>query len=405
MPVPGPLRLLLLLPLAVAAAGAAPPPPPPGDEPAKLRDQVLTTALADATRVKSAQALEKVDPEMLGNAFVEMGEKLKSSANLEFLVLFTTKEEARHLRYVAAWAAWMSAPEMAANAFLEKASVEDDREAVRAVEAAGFVAGAQRDKEAWKKLMEIAKGTRTTPGIEAARALDRAMERQLLRDLTETACAASDNHVRKHLVWAVMDLIGSDRATQKTFEGMRGRPGDVGKNAEECATVVLDKQAVPFTWKSDALKDAPAWWKAGRPKGLQCEFAVNDRDQETKDKFQSWFNELKKVNMAWWHYAASSLPRIARRTDKAFEIFDLKKKSLALDSSEILMCDTPWRGSYVLARDAGIAFSAQVGEPSRDHRGWEPAYVDLYSYMKASRQTVGKFQDWVDEAIAKKPWP
>jgi hypothetical protein len=399
--------LALLVPLSLASAAGAVPPPAPADEgTAKLREQVLDGALMEANRLKAALALERADPELLGNALLEMGEKQKSAGNLPFLVAFTMKEEARHLRYVAAWAAWSSAPEAAAAAYLDKVGTsEDEKGEVRAVEAAGFVAGAQKDRAALKRLLEIAKGPQATAAIEAARAVNRSMDRRMLQDAYEAACGAKDNHARKHLVWAAMDLCGSDRQAQKTFEGMRGKPGEIGRNASECAAILLDKQAVPFEWKPDALKDAPAWWKVGRPKDLKCEFAVNDKDKETKDKLQSWFDEAKKGSPAWGHYAASSLHRIARRTDKAYEIYDLKKKTLSIDSSEILQCDNPWKGSYVLCRDSGIAFSAQMGEPSRDHRGWEPAYVDLHSYMKACRQAVGKLQDWVDECVAKRPWP
>jgi hypothetical protein len=394
--------------LAVAAAVPLAPASAAGDDPAKLRDQVLDGAFLEANRVRAAQSLVRLDPEMLGGALVALGEK-KDPGNLPFLVTYTMKEEARHLRFVAAWAAWSSAPEAAAGAFLDKvAGAEDEKWSVRAVEAAGFINGVQKDKErtAHKRLVEIAATTAsTTTGIEAARALNRSMDRRGLQDLVEAACTTKDNHVRKHLCWAVMDLTGSEKSAQKTFEGMRAKTGDVGKNASECAAIMLDKQAVPHEWRPDALKDAVAWWKAGRPKDLKCEYAVSDKDTETKEKFQSWFDELKKTHNGWWHYAASSLHRIGRRANKDYEIYDLKKKTLMLDSSEILLCDTPWRGSYVIARDAGIAFSSQVGEPSRDHRGWEPAYVDLHSYMKASRQTVGKLQEWVDECIAKKPWP
>ncbi len=408
-----PRRVPTLLVLLLAAGLPAPPGAPaataaPEDDAAKLREKVLDSASTEKDRLKAAQALARVAPEQLGGALVEIGEKQKSAVNLPFLVAYDVQEETRHLRYVATWAAWMSAPDKAAEAFLETTGGDDERTAIRAIEAAGLVAGVQKDKPGfdkavWDKLIELAKGTRVTAGIEAARALDRAMDPRLLEKLKEACCAAADNHVRKHLVWAVLDLVGSDRTTTKAFEQMRGRPGELGKNAEECINILLDKQATPFKWTPDALKDAAAWWKGGRPKDLACEPTMKDKNM--KDKIQGWFDEMKKKTPAWENFTVSVLHHIAFRTDKAFEIYDLKKKTLMLDASEIAQCDNNWKGSYVVARDAGIGMCALLGEPSRDHRGWEPAYVDLYCFMKDNKMVVGKLQEWIDEQIAKKPWP
>jgi hypothetical protein len=387
-----------LLPGAPAAPAAA-----ADDAPEKLRDQVLDAAGNDGLRLKAAQALARKNPEMLGGALLELGEKTKNAVNLPFLVSYDVQEETRHLRYMATYAAWMSAPDKAAGAFLDKSAAEDEKVAIRAIEAAGLVAGVQRDKAAWDRLLELAKGKQVTAGIEAARALDRAMDPRLLEKLKEAGCAAADNHVRKHIVWAVLDLIGNDRTAAKAFEQMHGRPGDLGKNADECVSILGDKQAVPFAWKADVLKDAASWWKGGRPKDLKCDTTM--KDKAMKDRIQGWFDEMKKVTPAWESYAVSVLQHIGFRSEKSFEIFDLKKKTLMVDSTEIAQCDNNWKGSYVLARDAGIAMCALLGEPSRDHRGWEPAYVDLHSFMKANKQSAGKLQDWIDEQIAKKPWP
>jgi hypothetical protein len=401
-----PMRIPPALPLLLTALLLGAPPvtaAAPGDDPAALKGQVLDPAFMEKTRVQSAKSLGKADTEMLGAALLEIGEKQKNPANVPFLVSYTVQEEARHLRLLATWAAWSSAPDQALAGFLARADSADERESCRAIEAAGFVGAVMKDKSGWPKFAEVAKGARVQAGIEAARALNRTMDRRAEKDIIDAACNAQDNHVRKHLVWAVLDFEEGEKPVARLFEGLRAKPGDTGKNASECAQIVLDKQATPFKWRSDALKDAGGWWKTGRPKGLQPEIAI--KDDATKLKINEWLAEMKKEVPGWESYVRSVLHRIAYRADKDFEIFNLKKMTINIETSEVIRCESPWQGGYVLARDAGIAFSAQFGEPSRDHRGWEPAYADLYSYMKSTKHTPGKFAEFIDEALAKKPWP
>jgi len=395
------LALSVLLPSALLLAPV--PPAPAADDAATLKGQVLDAAFVEKTRVQSAKSLLKLDVEMLGAALLELGEKQKNPANLPFLVAYTVQEETRHLRLLATWAAWASAPDKAAAAFLDRSGAEDEREAVRAIEAAGFVGALTKDKETWPKLLSIAKGDRIQAGIEAARALNRTMDRRVERELIDAACNATENHIRKHLVWALLDFEGGDKPVQKIFEAQRARTGTPGKNANECVEIVKDAKAHAFTWRPDALKDAPAWWRAGRPKGLQPEIAI--KDDATKLKFADWLEGMKKEVPAWENYARSVLHRIAYRADKDYEVFNLKKLTMNIETSEVIRCESTWQGEYILARAAGIGFCAQFGEPSRDHRGWEPAYVDVYSFMKSTKQNPGKFGQFMDDSLAKQGWP
>ncbi len=390
---------LLLIGLALLPA----PPARSADDAAALRGQVLDPVFLEKSRVRSAQSLVKLDAEMLGSALLELGEKQKNPANLPFLVAYTVQEEARHLRFLATWAAWMSDPEKAAAAYLGRTGAEDEKEACRAIEAAGFIGAATKDRETWPKLVEVAKGPRVQAGIEAARALNRTMDRRAQKDIVEAACNAADNHVRKHLVWAVLDFEGGEKPVARIFESLKAKTGDTGKNAAECAQIVLDKQANPFAWRPEALKEAPSWWKSGRPKGLKPEYAIKDED--TRKKIDGWLAEMRKEAPAWENYVRSVLHRIAYRADKDYEVFNLKKLTMNIETSVIIRCETPWQGEYVLAQAAGIAFCSQFGEPSRDHRGWEPSYVDLHSFMKSTKRSPGKLGDFVEESLAKKAWP
>ncbi len=395
--------------LALLLALVPSPPPraclaaPPGEDLAKLRAQVLDGTGMDEPRLRAALALERADPEMLGNAFLEMAEKQKSAGDLNLLVAFTLQEETRHLRLMATYAAWQSAPDRAAAAFLEKIGDEDDKHVMRAVEAAGLIAPLLKDRTPYAKILEVAKGPRAFPGIEAARALNRAMDRRLEREIVDAACATPDNHVRKHLVWAVMDLEGDERPATKVFEAQRARAGPTGKNANECAEILKDKMATPFTWNPQALKDAGTWWRSGRPKDLQT--AITWKDKDIQDKFNSWFDEMKKDAPVWEHMARSCIPAVGLRTAKLPEVYDLKRRTFFIEATEIIQCQSAWQGSYVLARDAGIALAATLGEPSAGHRGWEVAYVDLHSFMKTTKHGGQTLEKFVDESVAKKGWP
>jgi hypothetical protein len=432
-------------PFALALAALAPgplaaSPRAPADDAAKLREQVLEGAFQLDTRLKSARSLEKASPEMLGATLLELAEGRKNPANLPFLVSLALEQETRLLRLLAVYAAWQSDPALAAGAFLDRVAPAgavstggggagttlDDRAAARAVEAAGLVAAVQKDRTAIPRLLEIARGkevdpptggadakdddrkektysARTLPGIEAARAVNRMMDKRSMRDLIRCAVETPDNHIRKHLVWAVLDLEGDERGAKKLFEPLRARPGRQGKNAAECGEILADGEAKPFEWNPAALKDVPVLWKTGRPKNLETE--VGWKDPSMKQKIQGWYAEMKKEAPSWNHFASSVLNRISLRTVKTFEIFDVKSKSLLIDAAEIAQCETDWQGAYVLARGAGVAMSTILGEPPTGHRGWEPAYLDLYGFMKATKHAVGTPVEFIEENMAKRPWP
>ncbi|MCK6482272.1 MAG: hypothetical protein HUU06_08535 [Planctomycetaceae bacterium] len=397
-----PLRLLLLAGALLLPAGPSPAAPPPADPPEKLKAVVVDGAFSVETRLKAAVDLARAGPALLGDALVELGEKAKDPANLDFLVRYVCSEEVRHLRVLGAWAAWQTNPEGAAAAFLAAASAEDDKQAGRAVDAAGLILPLGKDRSLVPRLVEIATGPRVYPGIEAARALNRIAEPRLLRDIVAAAVQAVDNHVRKHLVWIVVDLE-DEKGAARIFEGMKGKKGEEGENAKECWNIVLDRGSEPFTWRRTALKEVGDWWKKGRPPGGAVTVGIGDKG--TQEKVGGWIKELEKEAPAWAGLVHATLHRIDLRTNKAAQIFDAKKKSLFIDAAEIARCETPWQGAYVLARDGCIALCAILGEPDTGHRGWEPAYFDIHSFYKTTKRNAGGLEEFVDKAIGGKPWP
>lgn len=393
---------LLLAGLAALALLPRPAAAPAADPPEKLREVVVGAAFLDENRLRAAAQLSQARPDMLGDALVALGEKEKDARNLNFLAKYATQEEVRHLRVLAVWAAWQTSPEGVAAAFVERTTQEDEKVAARAVDAIGLVAPLGKDRSCYARLFEIVREGTPVVAIEAVRAINRTMDRRHLRDVLDAICTVSDNHVRKHLVWMVLDTEG-ERGAGKMLDSLKGRPGEAGKNGVEATEILKDKQSEAFAWNPQALKDVPDWWKKGRVAGGAV--AVNIGDPETREKVQGWIEELKTTAPAWESLVTSTLHRIALRVQKEPEIFDAKKKVLLLDAGEIARCETPWQGAYVLSRDACIALSALLGEPSTGHRGWEPAYVDIHSFYRTTKRSAGKLGDFVDAAIAKKPWP
>ena len=358
--------------------------------------------MQDGIRLKAAAALSLSGPELLGNALLELGEKKKDPRNLAFLVSYACAEETRHLRLVAVWAAWQTSPEGVIAAFLGKTTGDDEKSVARAADAVGLLAPVLRDKTSYPRLLEIARGGKTFAAIEAARALDRASDPRLLRDIVDAVCTVGDNHVRKHLAWVVLDLMG-DKNARSTLEPLKGKPGDAGKNAAEGVNILLDKQAVQVAWRPLVLREVPDWWRKGRPKDLKVDIAIGDAD--TKAKVQTWLDFLAKEAPAWGHLVGSALHCIALDSKKDTAIFDLKKMTLHINASEIARCEIPWQGAYVISRDACIAMCGILGEPDGGHRGWEPAYVEMHSFYKTTKKPAGSLAEFVDAAVEKKPWP
>ena len=392
--------LLALLGLALTAApGWA---RAPSSEAEKLRDALLDATLDLRRRVKAADSLSRVDPEMLGNALFSMEGPRKDPHHLPFLVAYTVQEEVPHLRMVAVHAAWITDPEKVMDAYFEKAEASEEKEAIRAIHAIGMLAPVLKDRAAYPRLLKIAGGSRVYPGVEAADAVARAGDRRLLKDLLDAAITVPDDHVRKHVVWGIQDLEEKRKAI-KMLEVQKRRPGKEGKNANEGVEILLDEGANPFAWDPMALKGIKDWWEKDRPKNGEVGIAIGD--EETKEKVKTWFTELEKTAPAWRHFVGSTLRSISIRTQQSPDIFDAKKRVLGIDATEITRCETPWQGSYVVTRDACIAFRAITGAPQAGHRGWEPAYVDIHSFYKTTKHAPGSLTEFVDRAVSGKPWP
>lgn len=393
------MRTALLIPLL---ALASPGPAAAADPPEKLRDTVLEAAMQDDTRLKAAASLSRANPEMLGEAIRELGEKRKDPRNVGFLAKYACAEEVRHLRVLAVWAAWQTAPEAVLTPFVEKTASDDEKQAARAADALGLLAPVLKDRTPYARLLEMARGDRVFAAIDAARAVNRAMDPRNNRDLAEAICGAQDRHVIKHLVWAIMDLEKA-KGAERLLGAFRSRQGKPGENAQEAIDVLQDKQADDFEWRPLGLRDVPEWWTKGRPKDRKVEIAIGN--EEMKAQVQGFLDELAKTAPAWGHLVGSTIHKISLRPASAPpEIFDAKKKVLYINASEISQCETPWQGAYILARDANIALCAILGEPSTGHRGWEPAYVEVHSFYKRTNRNPGKLEEFVDAAVAKKPW-
>ena len=104
------------------------------------------------------------------------------------------------------------------------------------------------------KILEVARTPRVLPGIEAARAVNRMMDKFSVKDLVRAGLETPSNHVRKHIVWATLDLMGDTRDAKGLFEKYEGAKEPAGKNAKECVQILEDGESKPFAWNPAALK-------------------------------------------------------------------------------------------------------------------------------------------------------
>ncbi|MHC4923946.1 MAG: hypothetical protein ACYTG4_07685, partial [Planctomycetota bacterium] len=181
------------------------------------------------------------------------------------------------------------------------------------------------------------------------------------------------------------------------------RRDDTGARAKEALELLMDEQALPFKgWKADTLKDIPGWWKKGRKKNLEPLITI--KDAETKKKVESFLAELDTTVPQWGHLVRSTVHNISLRTRQQEMVFDPKNKTLFVTASELLRCQTPWQGAYVLSRYSTMGLGAVMAEPLDGHRGWEPAYVQMHAFYRATKRMAGKLDTFVEDAVDSKPW-
>jgi len=383
---------------ALLLATPAPPPAAAADVEA-LRRAVLDPAQATAARVKAAASLEKEDVEALGNAILEIG-KAKDQKNLPFLVEWTVKDDALHLRALAVHAALQSSPDGVLQAYLDKTGTDDTKGAVRAVHAVGLLVGPLKDRSAYPRLLELTRGSRPILGVEAARALSRCMDKRTAKEVLDATVSVADEHVRKHLVWALQDLTG--KGAEKSLEGLKGRPGDEGRRATEALRILADKEEEDFEWNPLAVKGVADWWTKGRTRDRKP--SLDKLDKDTQAKVQGFLDYLAKEAPVWHHLFCSTVHQIMFRPGSELRSFDPEKKTLYIPGTELLQCSSDWQGAYVLARYGCIAFDSLHGAPGVGHRGWEPAYVEMHSFYVATKRAPEPLEAFVAKFVAGKPW-
>jgi hypothetical protein len=385
------LSLAAAVPLFPAAAA-------PQDA-AALRSRFLDGSLDGEPRAKAGLALLAKDPEALGTAIAELAKK-KDPGNLGALVPLGCRIAPRHLRCLAVAAARDSDAAGAMAAFLERTAATDLAERIRAVEAVGLLLPGSKDKAAQAKLVEIARTGAPLAAIEAIRGLSRPRDARLEKEFLEMCASVADNHVRKHAVWAVLDLSG-ERVAEKKIEMMAKRPGDAGRMAKEAVEILKDKEEKPFEWDPQPLKRIAEWWAAGR--GAPGKSEVSIGDVEMKGKVGTFVAELRTTAPGWGHLVECAFSTITLGAPGE-PMVDMKVRALRVRASEVNQCGNAWQGAYVLSRDALIGLQAVLGEPFEDHRGWEPAYVDIHAFQVETKRSPGTLPEFVNEIVGRKPW-
>jgi hypothetical protein len=368
-----------------------------------LKINILDASLQEAPRLKAAMSLQKKAPDVLMEVILELSAK-KDPFHLPLLVGIAVQAETRLLRLAAVHAAHASSPDGCLAAFLERTTATDDKQVMRAIEAVGLLYAPLKTKnpEVVMRLDVLARGQAVLPAIEATRALSRCGDKRVLGLYKELVVGVADDHVRKHTVWGLQDLLGDGRKTEGVLEPLRGRKGEEGPRAKEALEILADAEELPFKWNALSFNAIPDVWG----KRLKNDSPlVTIGDPGSKQKVQGWIDELRKHSPLWHQFVATVISRIDFRPSAEDRVYDPVKRIMFLVPNEMAQCESNWQGSYVLVRSAAIGLGALLGEPASGHRGWEPAYVELHAYyLVDGSRPPGTLNEFIEKNLGRKGW-
>ncbi|MHC4472722.1 MAG: HEAT repeat domain-containing protein [Planctomycetota bacterium] len=392
---------LLILSIAILAAPLARAEDPPSERsPTDLKKlkETFVSGKDKKDRVKAAIELAHLAPDTLAEALDEIIEAQREG-DCDLVSLVAVQVQPRHARLLLVYAATQLGD--AGAAFLDKVDNDYPMETRRALEALGFL----KANPAFDRVLTQLRNEDDYLAIQAARALGRLATKKQAGQVVQAALNCDYRHVRTHVAWAVLDILGGKSATMGAFGRYRGKKGTIGDRAKEVLNTLADEMAPPQRYKVK-LKEVRKFFT--RRGGLKIPSIVGTEDHV--QSFRAALDEMKRKTPAYHHLVCSAISKITLTgTEKRF-VFPAR--SVNFRPAEVAR----WKDrdgkpflnlyNYYLVRYAVILFLGQMGDPYEGHRGWEEGIVEAWQYAM-DHTDVALNEDLVEfmkEILRKPPW-
>lgn len=380
-----PAALLLLVAAAFAAAGDPPPPSLAGADP--------------KARIALAQELEKKDVPGLVRAIDALALSKSKDADRDFLVQYVMQERDRGLRMSALAALARLDRKAASDWFKARADGKEELPTVVALEALARL-GTKDDASVPIDLIKSANEMVAVAAADCAARLGTSKECEAI---AENGLAHPSEHVTNHAAWAVQDILKKPKLAIALFEKYASKKTDP-RSIRAGATVALlqDKTADPHEWGDtlapvkDVLLKAPA--------------AVDIRSDNPE------FKKNVQAGLDWLKTNMPAAELLVRASAKRIDVPGVKRPDdwvdLDIDVIQVPVDRATWKPNQLalhLLWMGTVLFEKRCGEPSKAHRGWEPAIFDVYDLCVIARlYDAGpgglSRSNFMKDQVAKHPW-
>lgn len=381
----GAVLALLVAALAHSAAHAGDPPPSP-------------LAGADAkARIALAKELKKTDALGLAKALSALGASKAKDPDRDFLLQYALQENERGLRLVALEAASRLDRKAAAEWFKARADGKEELPTVISLEALGCLG----TKDDLAPVLDLIKSPNELVAVAAANVAARLGSSKDLQSIAENGLAHASDHVTDHTAWAVQDILKKPKPAVAYYEkyAKKGDPRSV--RASATIAMLEDNLAAPHDW-GDTLKLA-------KETLLAAPAAV---------EIKTGSAEYRKNAVAALDWLKANLPGgelLVRATAKRIDIPGKVADGFVDLDEEVVQVPLTWaiqpphKLAYHIFQMGTVLWQKRVGEPSKSHRGWEPAIFDAYDLCAIARlYDAGpgglSRSNFMKDMVAKHPW-
>lgn len=375
--------LLALFPFASAKAGDPPPSPIAGTDAPQ--------------RITLAKELKKTDALGLAKALSALGASKTKDPDREFLLLYALQENERGLRFVALEALSRLDRKAAAEWFKARADGKEELPTVMSLEALGHLG----TKDDLAPVLELIKSPNEMIAVAAANVCARLGTSKDVQTITENGLVHASDHVTDHTAWAVQDILKKPKVAVGHYEKFTKKSDPRSVRASATVAMLQDSLAAPHDW-GDTLKLAKETLLAA-PAAIE----IKTGSEEYRKNAVAALEWLKKGLPGGELLVRAAAKRIDIPGKVADGFIDLDEEVIQVPLSWAIQ--PPHKLAYHIFQMGTVLWQKRVGEPSKSHRGWEPAIFDAYDLCSIARlYDAGpgglSRSNFMKDMVAKHPW-